>query len=114
MRLIRDNLKPLKMSYPVRADIILLLRRLSYVLHVVAKAHSVNFRFESSLDKKEFYFHEGILISDLTHLFCRIIVDTPQEEMVALIVLPREWPHADGVRIQIRQTGACSFKPKYS
>lgn len=101
------------MSYPVRADIIPLLRRLSYVLQVVANAHSVNFRFESSVDNKEFYFHEEILISDLTHLVCRIIADTPQGCAVTLTVLPREWPHADGVRIQIRQTGACSFSPKY-
>jgi AraC-like DNA-binding protein len=95
------------MSYPVLEDIIPLLRRLAEVLHVVAMAHDVSFHFESSIDRKEFYFHEEILIADLAHLLCRIIANTPPGHEVTLRVTPLEWPHADGVRIRVSNTGAC-------
>lgn len=76
------------MAYPIRADIIPLLRHLAGAIQPVAEANFVDFRFESEIGQFDILFQPEATIRDLTQLLCRVITFTPQNFAVRLKILP--------------------------
>ncbi|MFZ2900951.1 MAG: helix-turn-helix transcriptional regulator [Saprospiraceae bacterium] len=89
-----------KMVYPIQADIVSFLRKLTELTQPLAKANFVGLQFDSGLDSLEYRFQPELLVEDLNRLLCRVIAHTPQYHHVALQLIP-----ADPLLVRIRNTG---------
>ncbi|KAA3622823.1 MAG: AraC family transcriptional regulator [Bacteroidetes bacterium] len=72
------------MVYPVKTDILPLLRNLVEGIRLYAEANGVALLFESDPDSIEMEYHPQKLLPDLTQILCQVITYTPQDDTVTI------------------------------
>lgn len=70
------------MVYPVKTDILPLLRNLVEGIQLFAHANGVSLEFESESNSIEMEYHPENLVPDLTQIICQVITFTPQDDHV--------------------------------
>lgn len=72
------------MVYPVKTDILPLLRNLVEGIRLFADANGVSLLFVSEEDTIEMEYHPEKLLPDLTQIICQVITYTPQDDLVKI------------------------------
>lgn len=89
------------MVYPVKTDILPLLKHLVDGIQLFADANGVMLQFECRRDIIEMEYHPENLLPDLTQVICQVITFTPQDDIVIVRAGLAEPPKQDHLQISI-------------
>ncbi len=94
------------MIYPIKIDLIPLLKNLIAALQPYARANNIKLQLSCSFKQVEIYHHPEMIIPDLTRLVCRIVTFTPQDFNVELNLPNQDINKQEYLLIGIKNTGA--------
>lgn len=95
------------MHFPVKADLVPLLKGIVAGLRPFAEAQDVTLTFYSQWEEFEAYYSPEIIIADLTQVLGRVIAFTPQSFAATVHMLPGRTP--DEIAITISNSGASLY-----
>lgn len=93
------------MMYPVKTEVLALLRHLVEALQPFARVHFVRLTFESEMESLEATYYPEFLVPDITQVLCRVITFTPSNFAVKLSVQRLDTTEERPLQINIENTG---------
>jgi len=94
------------MIYPIKIDLVPLLKNLVAAIQPYAKANSIKLQLLPVEERVEIYHHPEFIIPELTKLMCRIIAFTPQDFEVEIELPKQDYKKGDKLLLCIRNSGA--------
>lgn len=90
------------MNHSVRADLNHFVKHLLQALKPIAKAEDIELSFVPSAKPVNAVFQAVVLISDVTHIICKLVEFTPEQEKITVCI---EHINSHKCRIILRNTG---------